>query len=222
MSDEEIREALAVLNLILAAVEAGSSGRGRRAAELRRAAGELRSDAETLIRDRKIGARLAALFTLASQAGGRPQEWRRIIDQIRAIRAVYGVAGALVLAGERLAISAMARSLQEIVLRSREDAQAWVGRLNPLFLVAIDAAADQRNADVYRALKRLHAAAVRDLTERGRPLARIVEHEFASRLPSLSAAHRLYRDAGRHEELIGENRVIHPAFMPQRIKALSQ
>jgi prophage DNA circulation protein len=34
-------------------------------------------------------------------------------------------------------------------------------------------------------------------------------------LPSLRMAQRSYGDPKRHQELINENRVVHPAFMPR-------
>ena len=34
-------------------------------------------------------------------------------------------------------------------------------------------------------------------------------------MPSLRMAQRAYADPSRHEELIAENHVVHPAFMPR-------
>lgn len=41
-------------------------------------------------------------------------------------------------------------------------------------------------------------------------------------LPALWWAHRLYADAGRADELVARNRVVHPLFMPTEFEALSR
>jgi prophage DNA circulation protein len=75
---------------------------------------------------------------------------------------------------------------------------------------------------VYRALVSLHGAITFDLNTRALPLPRIVVFQAPSILPTLWVANRLYGDAGRESELRAENNLVHPAFMPPTIRALSQ
>jgi prophage DNA circulation protein len=67
----------------------------------------------------------------------------------------------------------------------------------------------------------LHAAVTRDLTQRGRPLPRMVSYNTAASLPALALANRIYGDASRTDELIAENRAVHPLFMPAAGRALT-
>ena len=40
-------------------------------------------------------------------------------------------------------------------------------------------------------------------------------------MPALTLANRIYADAGRADELVAENKIIHPAFCPREGRALS-
>ena len=49
----------------------------------------------------------------------------------------------------------------------------------------------------------------------------LVSYSFPRSLPSLVKAWRLYADSARADQLVAENKVIHPAFMPASGIALS-
>jgi prophage DNA circulation protein len=49
----------------------------------------------------------------------------------------------------------------------------------------------------------------------------MVTYSFTTRMPSLWMVQRLYTDASRNDELIAENKPIHPLFMPSSGVALS-
>lgn len=67
----------------------------------------------------------------------------------------------------------------------------------------------------YRALSRVRAASVRDITERGADRARLTEVTLGADTPALVLAHRLYGDASREDLVLSRNRVIrHPGFVP--------
>jgi prophage DNA circulation protein len=86
--------------------------------------------------------------------------------------------------------------------------------------VLIDVA-DNGDAMTYQALNALRATVVHDLTERARPLPRVLQLSFPIPLPALAMSNRLYSKGDRSDELVIENRVVHPAFMPLDIIALS-
>ncbi|MDT9170972.1 hypothetical protein RSW14_25545, partial [Escherichia coli] len=70
--------------------------------------------------------------------------------------------------------------------------------------VAIDAAGNTAQDDLYTALRTLRAAVVEDLRTRGASLAHVRTFTVAAPLPALALAQRLYRNAGRADELVGE------------------
>jgi prophage DNA circulation protein len=44
---------------------------------------------------------------------------------------------------------------------------------------------------------------------------------FARVMPTLVLAHRLYADPGRADQLLAENKIVHPAFAPAAGRGLS-
>lgn len=131
----------------------------------------------------------------------------------------------LVLTGliETLCLAEIAQALVQVDLSSYDEALRLRRRLSRTFDVAIERAAERGDVEALRALREAHAWLVRDLVERGRPLARVVSYETAVPLPSVVLAHMLYQDAGRALELRDENaRHDHPGFMPMKGRALSR
>lgn len=130
---------------------------------------------------------------------------------------------ALALLVEVIALAEIALAVSDLRFRSYEEASTLRQRLSRTFDIAIERASDQRAVDSQRALRAAQVAMVRDIIERGRPLARIVNYETAVPLPAAVLAHRYYQDAGRTGELIAENSdTDHPAFMPVAGRAYSR
>lgn len=69
---------------------------------------------------------------------------------------------------------------------------------------------------VYQALTALRIALVRDLTARAVNAPRVTRAQLTSTMPAVVAAHRIYGDASRAEEIVARNRrhVRHPGFVP--------
>jgi prophage DNA circulation protein len=60
-----------------------------------------------------------------------------------------------------------------------------------------------------------------DLINRALQLPSLVAYSFPRSLPSLTMSWRLYADIAHADELVAQNKVIHPAFMPASGVALS-
>jgi len=91
---------------------------------------------------------------------------------------------------------------------------------------AIDAAAVTAGGgldDLFAALRALRIAVVEDLRVRGASLAHVRTFSLPAPLPALSLAQRLYRDAARADELVGEagDSCVSPLFMPVTLQALA-
>lgn len=91
-----------------------------------------------------------------------------------------------------------------------EDAMAVRDELADRLNLEMETASDQ----VYQTLAGLRAALVRDITERGARLARIVRITPPATVPAVVLAHRLYGDAMREGEIVRRNRIRHPGFVP--------
>lgn len=63
-------------------------------------------------------------------------------------------------------------------------------------------------------MRSLRAAAVTDLRTRAAQLPRLMAYTLPEMTPALVVAHRVYGDAGRHEEIVNRNNVRHPGQIP--------
>ncbi|WP_407529440.1 hypothetical protein [Methylobacterium oryzisoli] len=223
MTLTERRVAAADLRAILAALEAvAGAGRTLEAAELRRATGALAAEAEDRVEAFTFGASLAECFRLARAAGATLDAMDRVRASITP-RISHGPASLAVLqTGIRLALITSARIVAATVFVSRQDVDAALARLVPAFDAATEFAADRLDQTNFRALTALQAALVRDLTQRARPLPRMVSYSLPRRRPALAIANLFYGDGSRVEELVAENRgMVHPLFAPASGRRLS-
>lgn len=198
----------------------------------------LAQDTRAAARSTTLAADLAAVLNGYRLASNSPlavlEGLERIVSACRAWQPAGGGADTLLLQAfaetelcgllEALAVSGQALAIAGYQLRSHEEAQQLRRRLGASFDIAIDRAAEAGRIAVLRQLRVTAAALVRDLIERGRPLARMVTYETASPLPSIVLAWNLYQDAGRAGDLEAQNatRIVHPGWMPLSGKALSR
>jgi prophage DNA circulation protein len=120
-----------------------------------------------------------------------------------------------VLAIVRLALAAEARIIAYTTFRSRDEVEATATAINDALNQTSEIAADDLDAGTYMAILRLHGDVVKHLADRGRQLPRVVSYSYQAVVPALRMAQREYGDPNRYQELIDENKVVHPAFMPR-------
>lgn len=217
MNRTDFEEAVAVLRGIVATTRGVVES-----ADLRRACGALTSSAPRAVAGAKVGAPLLDCITIAVNSGAAFDALDRARLEIADIPAIGSAARGIRRGALQLIIAAGARVLAATDIVSRAEADGWLSRMNDAFDAAEDLAASDGDISQHRALVALHAAVANDLVTRGRPLPAMVEYRFSSRLPSLTLANSLYGDGGRAEELVRENRPIHPLFMPRVGQALSR
>ena len=114
----------------------------------------------------------------------------------------------------RLALTAEARIIAYTTFVSRDDVEATATAVNDAFSQTIEIAADDMDTAVYVALVNLNGDVVKHLSDRARQLPRVINYTVPTPMPALRMAQRFYGDARRTQELIDENNVVHPAFMP--------
>jgi hypothetical protein len=122
----------------------------------------------------------------------------------------------------RLTLAMEARIVAYMAFRSREEVETIATSINAVFGQASEYAADSSDVATYMAIIRLHGDVTQHLADRGRLLPRVINYRFQIAMPSLRMAQRTYADPTRHEELIAENAVVHPAFMPLEGKMLAR
>lgn len=217
-----IREAIAVLTPVLTAL-ANAVVDASAGAEFRRALGVLKSDLSNQVESGDVVASLSSLFDLAVRAGTTIDRMERVRVAAQAQTPFYLMGRVLMAMSVRLALITETRVISQTVFSSRTDVEALLAQLNAAFGAAEEDASENREAAVYRALVNLHAATVRDLLARSRPLPRMTTYQLARPTSSIRLAQRLYYNAARAEELWRENRkqTPHPLFMRPEGRALS-
>jgi len=126
-----------------------------------------------------------------------------------------------VLAMVRLTLACEARIIAFMQFRSRDEVDSVASAMNDAFNQTSEIAADDLDAGTYMALIRLHGDVTTHLATRGRVLPRVINYQYQEVFPALRMAQREYADAKRYRELINENHVVHPAFMPIAGKMLA-
>jgi len=121
----------------------------------------------------------------------------------------------------RLTLATESRIIADTAFRSREEVDEVADTINAAFAQTEEIAADSLDAGTYMLLIRLHGEVVSHLAGRGRQLPRIVPYVHQMVMPVLRLSQRAYGTATRYQELINENHVVHPAFMPREGKMLA-
>lgn len=121
----------------------------------------------------------------------------------------------------RVCLATDARIIAYTEFASRDQVEEISTAVNLAFSEASEVAADDLDANTYQILTRLHGDVVVHLAERARRLPRVISYNHAMVMPALRMAQRAYGNATRYQELINENRVVHPAFMPREGKMLA-
>jgi hypothetical protein len=123
--------------------------------------------------------------------------------------------------GVNLVLATEARIVAYMNFQSREEVDRIAVAMNAAFTEAETIASDDLDQGSYMAMIGLHGAVVKLLADRGRMLPRIIAYQYQIVMPALRMSQRAYATPSRYQELINENRVVHPAFMPTEGKMLS-
>lgn len=122
----------------------------------------------------------------------------------------------------RAAAVEMARIVSRYAPASADEARRVRDLVCNALDVAITAAGDSRRDDVFASLRALRTVVARQVNARGAQVPELQQVQTAVPMPSLVLAQRLYRDAGRADELVQRANPRHPAFMPTNFKAPSK
>lgn len=198
------------------------TNKGRAGADFRRACAATIASAGRHLTAGTLADAIANCFAAAMAAGIGYRALGLVREAAQLDTTSPGIATGVRTLVLRLALVHEATASGDLVLRSRADADAILARFTAAFEPAIEEAADNDEAEVYRALREVRAAVTRRLVDEGRPLPQIVAYNVPRPIPSLVLAHRLYGDASRHIELINENKIRHPAFAPAEGRAFSR
>lgn len=222
MTRTELNEAVSILQSTAANLSALTSGTTEEGAALDRACTTLKVDAKSLLLSGSIGSTALACFTAATTASITADQFYAIRSAISALAPSYSAGITMRQMLLRMCIAEESRAVSNAILTSRSEAEAILARMVDDFEAIEDYAADNIESAVYQAFLALHGAVAYDLSQRASQLPKLATYTFGKRRTALTLANVLYGDASRADEIINENSPVHPAFMPDSIRALTE
>ena len=224
MTQAEVKEATAVLNVVLDALMATLSGlRGKPLWQAKGAIGALSASAPAAIAQAQVGAPLTNCFELCRVAGASRAGMDAVVQAITAIPRFIGIPAVVIALGAvLLALVQESKIVLALTFTSRADVDAIMATMNDAFTVPEELAADMiQDPSVYQAIVATHAILMQFLVAEARPLPQMVDYQFNRRMPSLRLAQRLYHDPTRADQLVAENKTVHPLFVQAAGRCLS-
>jgi hypothetical protein len=216
--DEIERVVTNLLNNVAAVV---CSKTGRAGADLRKQVGKLRTNFGDMLVAGTFADELLAAFTAAGNADVSIADFGHIRKELIAEVTDSEISIAIIDAGIQYCLAAESRAVVKMEFRSRDDVDIMIKRMKQAFDEARDKVADAIDSSTYQALTFLAGAMMNHLANVARPLPRMMRFSMRKNYPSLALSHRIYYVATRAEELVAENKIIHPAFCLRDIRGLS-
>ncbi|KYK43436.1 hypothetical protein A1D31_18635 [Bradyrhizobium liaoningense] len=223
MTGTEADECIAIVArigpVILSTVPA--SRKGPDASQLRHAVGAMMARAGELLASHGFSEAMRSCLDQARLAGATLTSMGEVRLAALEEKPVSLPATLTVLCIIRLCLAQEARIVGEMVFTSRDDASNTATEITAAFSDAAEVASDNLDAGSYMAIINLQATVIKRLVDVGRSLPRVITYSYAGVMPALTMAQRAYSDADRAQELIDENKVVHPAFMPMTGRMLA-
>jgi hypothetical protein len=188
---------------------------------LRKAIGDMRANYMIYLREKTFSEKLLECFTIARESEAKLAGFINVHRSLFAEKPQGQICNAIVQAAIGYCLSAESRIITGITFKSRDDAETILKSMKASFDAARDLSADAPDSDTYKALTFLSGALTNHLMTQALELPRIVKFSLKVPLPALALSNRIYYDANRWEEIIEENRIVHPAFCPREIRGLS-
>lgn len=198
-----------------------SSKVGRKGVALRQKIGDLRASFLEELRTETFAAKLLVCFQSASDAGVKLSSLANVHRKLFEERPVGDISTSIIQIATVFCLSAESRLILKIEFTSRDDVETMIKDMKIAFDTARDLAADAIDSFSYQTLTVLSGALTNHLATIARPLPRVVTFNMSTTMPALSLSNRIYHTADRWEELVLENKIVHPAFCLRQIRGLS-
>jgi prophage DNA circulation protein len=217
----EYSEALGICQRLMKQLVNFSISPGLDGANLHTAVGTLLGNLSVLIDNQTVGAQLLLCFDYARIAGATLNVFDNVREAAAAELPQYSLGIRIINAALILSLSEQSQLITAMTFASRND----VDELMDAMSIIIDdiklRGSETFAVNDYRNVVALSASLIYHLSATERLLPQIVSYQMPINYPALALANRIYGDASRSDELIAENKTIHPAFMQRDIIALS-
>lgn len=218
---KELREVLALIDRMLVAVQKGIPTRGTTGVELRRVVGNFQAHEVELVESFTIGTELFNCFEQSRLAGATLDTMDGVRIAMLAEHPVFDFGKCAKLTGMVFSFVEQCTMISKIEFVSQSDVEAMITRMNLVIETMKLEVAELLDGMDYQSLTSLAASLVHHLAATERKLPQIVNVKMPITRSALSLANYFYADGRRFEELIHENKIVHPAFFTRDLRVLS-
>lgn len=223
MKKSERAESLAISTRLMAQlVRFPVSSVGDEGANLRSAVGKFLSNFHQLIVDRVVGTELFACFEQARVAGATVGSMNNVRKAMFVEAPMFPLGLAIVNAAVIFSFVEQSQVIAKMQFRSRIEASALMDEMAVVIEDIKLTKADSFVSKDYQNFVGLAALLVQHLSATERQLPRVVSYRYPVNFPALTLSNRIYGVGSRSDELIAENKTVHPAFMQRNVIALSE
>jgi prophage DNA circulation protein len=220
---QERGEAFAILTRMMNELSSFSiSTTGAEGATLRTAIGKVLSNFNDMLLGEVIGTELFACFELARTAGATLASMDRVRVAMFAEVPIYELGLAMVNAGVIFSLVEQSQIIAATEFKSQLDVNVVIDRMNVVIEETKLNKADTFTMGDYQNFIALSALLIQHLATTALQLPRIVQYHMPFNYPALALSNRIYGVGSRSDELIAENKTVHPAFMQRDVIALSE
>ena len=198
-----------------------TSQTGRDGVELRHQIGDIRSNYNTMISDGTFSTALQACFKSAQQAKVKLASLFIVHQGLFEEVPVGEFSAAVVQTAIIFCLSTESRIIASLKFTSRGDVELMLNQMRAVFDTARLLAADAPDTSAYQQLTLLAGSLINHLADASRPLPRMVTFSLMASLPALTLSQLIYYTAERSDEIVDENKIVHPAFCMREIRGLS-
>lgn len=198
-----------------------TSQTGREGVQLRHQIGNIRSNYYTMIVGGTFSTELQACFKSAQQANAKLATFFIVHQGLFEEVPVGEFSAAVVQMAIIFCLSTESRIIATLKFTSRDDVELMLGKMRDIFDTARVLAADAPDTSAYQKLTLLAGSLIDHLSNVSRPLPRMIKFSLSASLPSLTLSQLLYYTAERSDEIVDENKIVHPAFCTREIRGLS-
>ncbi len=218
----ERAEALAIAQRLLAALLSFSlTPVGTAGADLRSAVGKFLSNFSELVVNKVVGTELFACFEQARVAGATLYSMNTVREAMFLEKPVFQLGFDIMNAGIIFSFVEQSQIIAGMEFRSRSQVSVLLDELSVVIEAIKLNKADEFIPNDYQNFVSLAALLVQHMSATERQLPRIIQLQMPIHYPSLALSNRIYGNGSRSEELIAENKTVHPAFMQRDIVALA-
>jgi prophage DNA circulation protein len=210
-----------ILMRLLDNLSAATASSGEQGAELRRKIGVMRVDFMKMINAGTFANELLTIFSLAIEANIALHGLVSVRNGLFAEAPQEQIAKALVTSSIIFCLSTETRIIVAVEFTSRDDVEVMMERMKTAFETARELAVEDKESGAYETLTYMSGSLTNHLATTARPLPRMMKFTVGMPLPALTLSNRIYYDATRWEEIVQENKTIHPAFCQREIRGLS-